>query len=98
MLKLKKLNKTLQPYLSNSRRYLDNVWIRGAVVLVAMAVSEFIWARYISNISDGNALIAASWGSVVIALGAFITLSYVDDKRMILPATIGAFLGTYFAV
>ena len=85
------LKKLLLPYLSN-------VWIRGAVVVVAMAIGDFIWAKYISSIAERRALIAASWGSVVIALGAFITLSYVDDKRMIIPACIGAFLGTYFAV
>jgi hypothetical protein len=41
---------------------------------------------------------AATWAAMVIVLGAFIVVSYVHDKRLIIPAAIGAFIGTYFAV
>ena len=91
MLKLKKLNKTLQPYLSN-------VYYRVAATFCGTFVSDFIWAKYISSITDATPAVAGFWGMATVVLGAFVVLSYVNDRRMIVPAGIGAFLGTYFAV
>lgn len=88
---LKRLQKLL-------RHYLSNVYCRGVAVLLGAFVSDFVWARYIAHIADANKLAAANWGVVVIVLGAFLVLSYVEDRRLILPAAIGAWLGTYFAV
>ena len=88
---LKKTINQLQPFLSN-------VYIRGSGILLATCVSDFIWAQYISTIASKDALAAATWGSVVIILGAYVTISYVGDRRLIVPAAIGAFIGTYFAV
>ena len=91
MLKLKKLNKTLQLYLSN-------VYCRGVATFCGTFISDFIWAKYISSVTLAPPLIAGIWGMATVVLGAFVVLSYVNDRRMIVPAGIGAFLGTYFAV
>lgn len=88
---LKRLKKNLTPWLSN-------VYTRSLVAFIATFVNDFVWAHYISSITTSPAVVAGIWGMVTVVLGAFVVLSYVDDNRMIIPAGLGAFLGTYFAV
>lgn len=77
---------------------LSNLYVRAAGIFVATGISDFIWAKYMASIADKSALVAANWSVLVIALGAFIVVSYVEDKRLILPACLGAWIGTYLAV
>jgi hypothetical protein len=63
-----------------------------------MAITDAIWARYVSAIASSSKLEAAIWGVLVIVLGAYVVISYVADKRMLVAAAIGAFIGTYLAV
>lgn len=84
--------------MKNLKPLYDNVYFRGLAVALATGVSDFIWAHYISAIAGGERLAAANWGAVVIVLGAFIVVSYVSDRRLIIPAAIGAWIGTYLAV
>src|SRR5687767_14233537 len=77
---------------------LNNDIFRFVTVFCATLVSDYIWARYIFNIAEEHALAAANWSVIVIVLGAFIVLSYVSDRRLIVPAAIGAWIGTYLAV
>jgi hypothetical protein len=67
-------------------------------VLLAVTISDFVWTKYVGGISSAQGLSAALWASGVILLGAYITTSYVGDKRLIVPAAIGAFIGTYLGV
>ena len=84
--------------LKSLSKKLNNVYYRGAATFGGTFVSDFIWAKYIASITGADAWVAGVWGMATVVLGAFIVLSYVGDKRMIIPAGIGAFLGTYFAV
>lgn len=72
--------------------------VRWFSVAGAVTVSDYTWTKYVSGISHGVPLEAAIWSVAVIVLGAFVVVSYVDDRRLILPAAIGAFIGTYFGV
>lgn len=67
-------------------------------VAAAVAVSDYIWTRYISNVGLGDKFTASVYAVLVIVLGAYIVVSYVDDKRLITAAAIGAFFGTYYGV
>ena len=87
----KKLKKPLQ-------RFLSNVYCMGCATFLGTFVSDYIWAKYIASITTAEPLVAGLWGMATIVLSALVVLSYVNDKRMIVPAAIGAFFGTYFAV
>ena len=76
----------------------QNLWWRAGSVAVSMAISDYMWAKYISTVASASAFAAASYGMVVVVLGAYIIVSYVEDKRMIAPAALGAWIGTYLAV
>lgn len=73
-------------------------WRQSVSVGSATVLSDYIWARYVGHIADGSPVTAAHFGALVIVLGAFIVVSYVNDKRLILPAAIGAWVGTYLGV
>lgn len=76
----------------------SNVWTKAGVVFLAVVISDFVWAKYMAAVAAKSAMEAASWAVLVIALGAYLVVSYVEDKRMVAPACIGAFIGTYLAI
>lgn len=78
---------------------LSRSWrFKACAVFGATVISDFIWAKYMAAVAGNLALVAAGWSVFIIAIGAFLTVSYVDDKRLIIPACIGAFVGTYLAI
>jgi hypothetical protein len=86
-----RLLKSLLPYLSS-------VYYRGIAVFLGTFISDYVWAKYIASITTATPFVASVWATITIVMGAFVVLSYVHDKRMIVPAAIGAFVGTYLAV
>ena len=79
-------------------RWQSNVWIKAVAVCLSMLISDFTWAKYIATVAAHSSLAAAIYGVIVVVLGAYIVVSYVEDKRLIIPAAIGAFIGTYYGV
>jgi subtilase family serine protease len=80
------------------RRLSHNVYFTAVAVFCGTFVSDYIWAKYIASITTATPMVAGIWAVATIVLGAFVVLSYVNDRRMIIPAAIGAFFGTYFAI
>ena len=69
--------------------------IRWLSVASAVGVSDWVWTRYIGSVSDHAKIGAANWSMVVIILGSYVVVSYVNDKRLIAAAAVGAWIGTY---
>lgn len=80
------------------QRLKQNLWYKSALVVGAMGLSDFFWARYITRIAESSAIEASNWGVLVVLLGAFVVVSYVEDRRLILPACVGAWVGTYLGI
>lgn len=78
--------------------YLNNLYVRCASVFVATGISDYVWANYMGSVAKSNPVVASNWAFLVIVLGAFVVVSYVSDRRLILPAAIGAWIGTYLAI
>lgn len=68
-----------------------------AIVAVSFII-DVLWAVYISEIAKNKPLSSAMAGSFIYLLGALITIAYVSNPWMIVPAVIGGFFGTYFTV
>jgi len=70
--------------------------------IIAIAAVTFVidvlWAVYISEIAKNKPLSSAIAGGFLYTLGALVTIAYVSNPWMILPAVIGGFFGTYFTV
>ena len=79
-------------------RWQSNVLGKSILVAGCMFISDYFWAKYISTVALTNSIAAANYGVAVVVLGAYVVVSYVEDKRLIVPAAIGAWLGTYYGV
>ena len=69
-----------------------------AIAFGSMVILDFMWAKYTSYCASKDAMKAGVTAFVILALGAFVVLTYVDDHLMLIPACAGAFVGTYIAV
>lgn len=68
------------------------------LTFLSMFLTDIAWARYTKNASAGNHHRAALWSVAILVLGSVAITSYIHDPYMILPASIGAYFGTLFAV
>ena len=69
-----------------------------ALVFFALIVVDFCWTFYIAKVAEGKAVAAATWSALIMVIGAFTTISYLEDKRLLIAAIIGAWVGTFLAV
>lgn len=67
-------------------------------VVALTAFSDVCWTLYFIKTADRHATHAAGWSAVIIFCGAFSTVAYVHDIRLVAAAMCGAWLGTYFTV
>lgn len=72
--------------------------IRHLGVLLAVALADSLWTAYITAVSDRLAMVAGWYSAGIILCGAFVTLSYLKDRRFLVSAALGGFLGTYLMV
>lgn len=72
--------------------------MRHVAVFLAVAVADWFWTKYTLAVSAGLALEAGGYSAAIVVVGGFVTLSYVKDRRYLLPAALGAFLGTALSV
>jgi hypothetical protein len=67
-------------------------------VMVSMFFVDICWAKYFLYVSQRKPFASAAWGSMIMVFGAFTTISYIEDKTLLVPAIIGGFAGTYLTV
>lgn len=60
-----------------------------------MIVNDFIWSVYIKSLSKDRMLRAAIFASLAVLFEAAAVIIYVGNYWTLIPAIIGAFLGTY---
>ena len=68
------------------------------IIAAVTFVIDILWAVYISEVAKNKPLSSAIAGSFLYMLGTLVTIAYVSNPWMILPAVIGGFFGTYFTV
>lgn len=71
---------------------------RGLCVTIAMAATDFFYTRWMISVKNSEPTEAGISAAVLIACTAFVTTSYVKDKKMVIFAMIGAFIGTIVAM
>jgi hypothetical protein len=72
--------------------------LRALITFAALFVLDIVWARYTIALTDRRRVLAGSYASAIIALGAVGTISYINDPWMVLPAMLGAFAGTFVGI
>jgi hypothetical protein len=69
-----------------------------AAVFVAVAALDFVWAYYTRYVNDGRAVCAGFAAILIMLLGGTAVIGYTADPWMLIPAGVGAFVGTFTAV
>jgi hypothetical protein len=75
-----------------------NLLTRGLLVVAAMTLLDLVFALYVIATAEKRTVPAGLLAAAIIVLSVYVTRAYVDDKRMTVPAAIGAFIGTCLAV
>ena len=68
------------------------------LVFIATGVGDMFWTFYIRRTSEGKALQASLFSAAIMIAGGIVIITYVENKWYLIPATLGAFVGTYFTV
>lgn len=72
--------------------------LNATFVFAATFWLDFVWAKYTAAVTERRAERAAVLSGIIILFGAAATITYVDNHWMVVPATIGAALGTYAGI
>lgn len=72
-----------------------NIYLLSAVLFVLYIVIDFAWAMYISTIAHKHYFKASVWSAIIMGLGAFGVISYIENKWLLIPAILGGAVGTY---
>lgn len=62
------------------------------------AAIDLFWVLAVHYTTIKAPIRAGLWSAVLALIGALGTYAYIYDPRMLLPYTMGSFIGTYYAV
>lgn len=71
------------------------MWIS---IIIVNAFLDVVYAKYTMAVQARKASASANWAGAIILLGGVSILSYTHDPLLILPAAIGAWIGTYWTI
>lgn len=73
-------------------------WVQAGSVAASMAAVDWAWARYAMALADRRAVASSLWAVAILLPSGWAIMSYVHDPMMLVPAAVGAFVGTYVSV
>lgn len=65
------------------------------ITFVSLFITDFINALYIRAINENKPLLASWWATIVTLAASIAIINYTKDNIMLIPALLGAFVGTY---
>lgn len=68
------------------------------LVFFAMVVTDIVWAGWSSALAAKQELRASLYAAAITVCGGFTIVQYTDDHWLLVPATLGAFAGTWLKV
>lgn len=71
---------------------------KSLAVFCTAFVLDVCWAVYIRRTAAGRAVSAATFATVLYLLGAYNTMSFVNQPWLLAPIAAGAWLGTYTVI
>ena len=66
------------------------IW-KSLLAFSGMVALDFVWARYVISLNKKHIAVGSSYAAAIMLLNGVVTLTYVSDPWMILPAAAGAF-------
>jgi hypothetical protein len=62
---------------------------------VCMFVTDIVYTQLLKSVQNDRPLASSIWASAITFLGGVAIINYTNDNMMIIPAVLGAFVGTY---
>lgn len=72
--------------------------LKAVTVFIAAAIVDVLWALYIRRTAQGAATPAAVYAGLLFLVGAYNTLSYMQNPWLLVPLVLGSSVGTYVVV
>ena len=68
--------------------------VKFILVMFSMILADICWTMYFIEVDKRRPVPSGIWGSAIMVFGAFTTVHYVGDNRLLIAAIIGSFIGT----
>lgn len=65
-----------------------------AMVFFSMVATDVAWTVYFIKVEERKVFASGLWSALIMVFGALVTSSYVHDRRLMVAAVLGAFVGT----
>lgn len=75
-----------------------NVALQAAITFGAMFALDFVWVYYTRAVTARRVVPAGGWAAGITVLNGVAAIIYVGDPWTIVPAGLGAFVGTLVAM
>ena len=73
-------------------------WLNFILVAITVAFADFCWSMYIMATTACKPLVSGFWAVMIIFAGAYATISFINDPRLVFGSALGAFVGTSLTV
>ena len=67
-------------------------------VAVATGLTDVCWTLYVTNAAAFNKIRASFYSVGILLMGSSVVVEYVADRVLVIPAAIGAFIGTWLTL
>lgn len=67
------------------------------LIFFGALILDYVWGKTVLAMAHSSAFSAASWGCICTMLTGLLTISYVSNPWLLIPAGIGAFIGVYIS-
>jgi hypothetical protein len=67
-------------------------------IFLSTLAADFAWTKYNMHSAAKHAHRAAAWSATIILFGAINVMSYTANHWLVIPALLGAYVGTYLAI
>ena len=65
---------------------------------IVAALVDVVWALYIRRTNSGNAFQSSLYAGLIMGLGSYNTISFVENHTNLIFVILGAIVGTYIVV
>ena len=65
---------------------------------LSMLVTDVVYTLLLKSVQNDKPIAASIWASLITFLGGVAIINYTNDNMMIIPAVLGAFVGTYIGM
>ncbi len=65
------------------------------ITFLSLFFIDAVNAFYIDALNSDRKIVASLWASILTVLGCIAVINYVNNHIMLIPAILGAFIGTY---